>query len=159
MHSHTQKSAKFLTWVIWFSLIYKKICPLLQNIYVTWFYPNTHTPSYPSTHTRPATSAYMYTHPHTPTHPHTHRATPEHTHTQLPEAQGGVTPGPSLSPQPHRRNPPLPAGTPWGLFFSIRQHQHQLPKHTLLASWEVLSHEGRQVQGCPCRITGRDRTP
>lgn len=82
-----------------------------------------------------------------------------HTHTQLPEAQGGVTPGPSLSPQPHRRNPPLPAGTPWGLFFSIRQHQHQLPKHTLLPSWEVLSHEGRQIQGCPCRITGRDRTP
>lgn len=50
-----------------------------------------------------------------------------------------------------------PARTLWSLLFSIRQHQHQFPKHALTLHREVLSHKGRQVQRCPGSITGRNR--
>lgn len=78
----------------------------------------------------------------------------------MPDALREVIPPPVVTfstSKPREGNPSWPARIPWGLLFSIRQHQHELPKHTLPPPREVLGHEGRQVQGHPCRITGRGR--
>lgn len=69
-----------------------------------------------------------------------------------------TSPGCVLSTErpPPRGKASRPAGTPRGLLLAVgRQHQHQLPKHTLPPARQVRGHEARQVQRRPRRIAGR----